>query len=202
MASATSWLGSRWTSWASFADRDRGTTRSGSGSRSSSGPRTDDRYSEVIVLLTRGADPRAVRTSLVKTSGVTRRRGAAANRPDPVVDATACGDDACTASGCDPKPCRALGLLAGGRREPSPRVRRTDDPGAVQPRATSGRHLIPQRAGRGEESGSRKQLHDSSPVHPTGQKSKKCPQVEGHVLHLSARHAKLRRNGYRRDVGW
>jgi RNA polymerase sigma-70 factor (ECF subfamily) len=26
-------------------------------------------------------------------------------------------------------------------------------------------------------------------VHPTGQKSKKCPQVEGHVLHLSARHA-------------
>ncbi len=32
-------------------------------------------------------------------------------------------------------------------------------------------------------------------VHPTGQKSKKYPQVEGHVLHLSARHAKLRREG-------
>jgi hypothetical protein len=35
-------------------------------------------------------------------------------------------------------------------------------------------------------------------VHPTGQYSKKCPQVEGHVLHLSGRHAKLRREGYRK----
>jgi hypothetical protein len=35
-------------------------------------------------------------------------------------------------------------------------------------------------------------------VHPTGQYSKKCPQVDGHVLRLSARHAKLRREGYRR----
>jgi len=35
-------------------------------------------------------------------------------------------------------------------------------------------------------------------VHATGQKSKECPQVEGHVLHLSARHAKLRREGYRK----
>jgi hypothetical protein len=35
-------------------------------------------------------------------------------------------------------------------------------------------------------------------VHPTGQKSKKYPQVEGHVLYLSGRHAKLRREGYRR----
>ncbi len=37
-------------------------------------------------------------------------------------------------------------------------------------------------------------------VHPTGQKSKKCPQVEGHMFRLSARHAKLRRDGYRKDV--
>jgi hypothetical protein len=28
-------------------------------------------------------------------------------------------------------------------------------------------------------------------VHPSGQYSKECPQVEGHVLRLSARHAKL-----------
>jgi hypothetical protein len=33
-------------------------------------------------------------------------------------------------------------------------------------------------------------------VHPTGQYSKKYPQVEGHVLRLSGRHAKLRREGY------
>jgi hypothetical protein len=33
-------------------------------------------------------------------------------------------------------------------------------------------------------------------VHPTGQYSKKYPQVEGHMLRLSARHAKLRREGY------
>jgi hypothetical protein len=38
-------------------------------------------------------------------------------------------------------------------------------------------------------------------VHPTGQKSKKYPQVEGHVLRLSARHAKLRRDGYRKARG-
>jgi hypothetical protein len=36
-------------------------------------------------------------------------------------------------------------------------------------------------------------------VHPTGQKSTKYPQVEGHVLRLSARHAKIRREGYHRD---
>jgi hypothetical protein len=36
------------------------------------------------------------------------------------------------------------------------------------------------------------------PVHPAGQYSKKYPQVEGHVLRLSGRHAKLRREGYRR----
>jgi hypothetical protein len=35
------------------------------------------------------------------------------------------------------------------------------------------------------------------PVPPTGQYSKKCPQVEGHVVRLSGRHAKLRREGYR-----
>jgi hypothetical protein len=34
-------------------------------------------------------------------------------------------------------------------------------------------------------------------VHPTGQYSKKCPHVEGHALRLSARHARLRRDGYR-----
>ncbi len=28
-------------------------------------------------------------------------------------------------------------------------------------------------------------------MHPTGQKSKNCPQVNGHVFGLSARHAKL-----------
>jgi hypothetical protein len=40
---------------------------------------------------------------------------------------------------------------------------------------------------------------DFGMVHPTGQYSKKYPQVEGHVLHLSARHAKLRREGYRKQ---
>ena len=35
-------------------------------------------------------------------------------------------------------------------------------------------------------------------VHPTGQKSKKCPQVEGLPVVLSKRHAKTRRDGYRR----
>jgi hypothetical protein len=43
--------------------------------------------------------------------------------------------------------------------------------------------------------------HPRSPlslVHPTGQKSKKCPQVDGHVVYLSGRHAKLRRDGYRK----
>jgi hypothetical protein len=38
-------------------------------------------------------------------------------------------------------------------------------------------------------------------VHPTGQYSKKCPQVDGHVVHLSARHAKVRREGYRKSQG-
>lgn len=35
-------------------------------------------------------------------------------------------------------------------------------------------------------------------AHPAGQYSKKCPQVDGHVLSLSARHAKLRREGRRK----
>jgi NAD(P)-dependent dehydrogenase (short-subunit alcohol dehydrogenase family) len=35
-------------------------------------------------------------------------------------------------------------------------------------------------------------------VHPTGQYSKQCPQVEGHVLRLSARYTKLRRSAYRK----
>ena len=39
----------------------------------------------------------------------------------------------------------------------------------------------------------------SSWVHPTGQKSIKCPQVEGRVIRLSGRHAKLRREGYRKN---
>jgi hypothetical protein len=39
---------------------------------------------------------------------------------------------------------------------------------------------------------------DSRLVHPTGQKSKKCPQVEGLPVLLSNRHAKIRRDGYRR----
>lgn len=33
-------------------------------------------------------------------------------------------------------------------------------------------------------------------VHPTGQKSKGCLQVDGHAVHLSGRHAKLRVDGY------
>jgi hypothetical protein len=43
----------------------------------------------------------------------------------------------------------------------------------------------------------------SSPlsVHPTGQYSKRYPQVEGQMLRLSGRHAKLRREGYRKDRG-
>jgi hypothetical protein len=35
-------------------------------------------------------------------------------------------------------------------------------------------------------------------AHPTGQCSKKYPQVDGHVVRLSGRHAKLRRDGYRK----
>jgi hypothetical protein len=35
-------------------------------------------------------------------------------------------------------------------------------------------------------------------VHPTGQYSKKCPQIDGHMVRLSRRHAKLRREGYRK----
>jgi hypothetical protein len=35
-------------------------------------------------------------------------------------------------------------------------------------------------------------------VHPTGQKSKKYPQVEGLPVALSKRHAKIRREGYYR----
>jgi len=46
--------------------------------------------------------------------------------------------------------------------------------------------------------GEREGLRHFSPVHPTEQKSKKCPQVDGHVLSLSTRHAKLRREGYRK----
>ncbi len=37
------------------------------------------------------------------------------------------------------------------------------------------------------------------PVHPTGQYSKECPQV-GFPVALSKRHAKIRRNGYRRPA--
>jgi hypothetical protein len=37
-------------------------------------------------------------------------------------------------------------------------------------------------------------------VHPTGQKSKKCPQVEGLPVVLGKRHAKIRREGYRRGA--
>jgi hypothetical protein len=37
---------------------------------------------------------------------------------------------------------------------------------------------------------------DSRLVPPTGQKSKKCPQVEGLPVVLSKRHAKIRRKGY------
>ncbi len=37
-------------------------------------------------------------------------------------------------------------------------------------------------------------------VHPTGRRSKKRPKVEGHVVCLRARHAKLRREGYRKGA--
>jgi hypothetical protein len=46
-----------------------------------------------------------------------------------------------------------------------------------------------------------KGMSSLSSVHPTGQYSKKYPQVEGHVLRLSGRHAKLRREGYRKGRG-
>jgi len=36
-------------------------------------------------------------------------------------------------------------------------------------------------------------------VHPIGEKSQKCPHVEGHVLRLSGRNAKVRRERYRKD---
>lgn len=35
---------------------------------------------------------------------------------------------------------------------------------------------------------------------PTGQYLEECPQVKGHVLGLSDRHAKLRRSGYRKSA--
>jgi hypothetical protein len=38
-------------------------------------------------------------------------------------------------------------------------------------------------------------------VHPTGQYSKRCPQVDGHVLCLRPRHAKVRREGYMKGLG-
>ena len=41
-------------------------------------------------------------------------------------------------------------------------------------------------------------LSDFSLVHSTGQKSKRHPQVEGLPVVLSKRHAKIRRDGYRR----
>jgi RNA polymerase sigma-70 factor (ECF subfamily) len=43
-----------------------------------------------------------------------------------------------------------------------------------------------------------------SRVPPTGQYAKEYPQVEGHILRLSGRHAKLRREGYRKNQprGW
>jgi len=49
-----------------------------------------------------------------------------------------------------------------------------------------------------EPSDRRKEVADVQSVHPTGQYSKECPQVDGHVLRLSRRHAKLRREGYRK----
>ncbi|MGH7425773.1 MAG: helix-turn-helix domain-containing protein [Candidatus Methylomirabilales bacterium] len=64
----------------------------------------------------------------------------------------------------------------------------------------TGRHRSTRRRDRGVREDSRLTPR-FLPVHPTGQFSRKCPQVEGHVVCLSARHAKLRRDGYRRDVG-
>jgi hypothetical protein len=55
-----------------------------------------------------------------------------------------------------------------------------------------------ERGGEIERTGRPERLHDFSSVHPTGQKSKKCPQVDGYVVYLSGRHAKLRRDGYRK----
>lgn len=43
--------------------------------------------------------------------------------------------------------------------------------------------------------------NDLVKVHPTGQKATKCPQVEGHMVQLRRRHAKLRREGYRKSGG-
>jgi hypothetical protein len=47
-----------------------------------------------------------------------------------------------------------------------------------------------------EPSDRRKEVAEVQSVPPTGQYWKKCPQVEGRALSLSARHAKLRRAGY------
>lgn len=58
------------------------------------------------------------------------------------------------------------------------------------------------KAGRGAAKGRKNQRRSgTSPaglVPPTGQKSKKYPQVEGLPVVLSKRHAKIRRDGYRR----
>jgi hypothetical protein len=61
--------------------------------------------------------------------------------------------------------------------------------------------LIPAVRGEEKKEGSERRQRTPRflPVHPTGQYSKKSPQVEGHVLSLSGRHAKLRREGYRKD---
>ncbi len=129
---------------------------------------------------------RSLSSSRTPTSGADRR----------VVTPTTRRDDARAAPGRDPKPCGALGVLA-GREEGSQVVEgfgpRTPggDPGVADPRSDRG--------GEEETTGNRERLHDCSPVHPTGQYANKCPQVEGHALRLSHRHAKLRRDGYRKS---
>jgi hypothetical protein len=100
---------------------------------------------------------------------------------------------------------RLLVTAAGHQRAPpSGRPRGDDCPGPedAQPtdRGQAGRRLIP--AASGEERRREGEIGEPGatprflPAHPTGRKSEKCPQVEGHVLRLSGRRAKLRREGY------
>jgi hypothetical protein len=49
-----------------------------------------------------------------------------------------------------------------------------------------------------EPSNRRQEVAEVQSVHPTGQKSKKYPQVEGLPIALSKRHAKIRRDGFYR----
>jgi hypothetical protein len=63
-------------------------------------------------------------------------------------------------------------------------------PGGSRPADTPGR----------QERFARRQDGALQLVHPTRQYLEECPQVKGHVLGLSDRHAKFRRSGYRKSA--